>query len=115
MPRQRPTRNFGWARSIFIDRVVIRDKLCENTILGGRGLCGLAAPGLVMGSCIVEIDRIVIKDVPYQLEVNRCRHEEVNANLTPTLITFDPGFHGDCANSVGGDSGQDGHTAEITT
>ncbi|KAH3888972.1 hypothetical protein DPMN_013017 [Dreissena polymorpha] len=36
------------------------------------------APGLVMGPCIVEIDRIVIRDVQYQLEVNRCRNEEVN-------------------------------------
>ncbi|KAH3881975.1 hypothetical protein DPMN_005903 [Dreissena polymorpha] len=31
------------------------------------------APGLVMGSCIVEIDRIVIKEVQYQLEVNRLK------------------------------------------
>ncbi|KAH3707790.1 hypothetical protein DPMN_067206 [Dreissena polymorpha] len=60
--------------------------------------------GLVMGPCIVEIDRIVIRDVQgnfgcawsmwtgrpsidrivirdvqYQFEVNRCRNEEVNA------------------------------------
>ncbi|KAH3703328.1 hypothetical protein DPMN_078362 [Dreissena polymorpha] len=27
---------------------------------------------LVMGPCIVEIDRIVIREVQYQLEVNRC-------------------------------------------
>ncbi|KAH3700588.1 hypothetical protein DPMN_075567 [Dreissena polymorpha] len=33
------------------------------------------APGLVMGPCIVEIDRIVIRDVQYQFEVNRCRNE----------------------------------------
>ncbi|KAH3874915.1 hypothetical protein DPMN_038172 [Dreissena polymorpha] len=32
---------------------------------------------LVMGPCIVEIDRIVIREVQYQLEVNRCRNEEV--------------------------------------
>ncbi|KAH3862359.1 hypothetical protein DPMN_025325 [Dreissena polymorpha] len=32
---------------------------------------------LVMGPCIVEIDRIVIREVPYQLEVNRCRNEEI--------------------------------------
>ncbi|KAH3812728.1 hypothetical protein DPMN_141166 [Dreissena polymorpha] len=31
------------------------------------------APGLVMGSCIVEIDRIFIRDVQYQLEVNRLK------------------------------------------
>ncbi|KAH3874817.1 hypothetical protein DPMN_038070 [Dreissena polymorpha] len=35
------------------------------------------APGLVMGPCIVEFDRIVIRDVKYQFEVNRCRNEEV--------------------------------------
>ncbi|KAH3772719.1 hypothetical protein DPMN_174063 [Dreissena polymorpha] len=33
------------------------------------------APGLVMGPCIV--DRIVIREVQYQLEVNRCRNEEI--------------------------------------
>ncbi|KAH3798326.1 hypothetical protein DPMN_151924 [Dreissena polymorpha] len=32
---------------------------------------------LVMGQCIVEINRIVIREVQYQLEVNRCRNEEV--------------------------------------
>ncbi|KAH3770739.1 hypothetical protein DPMN_172032 [Dreissena polymorpha] len=35
------------------------------------------APGLEIGPCIVEIDRIVIRDVQYQYEVNRCRNEEV--------------------------------------
>ncbi|KAH3816278.1 hypothetical protein DPMN_117791 [Dreissena polymorpha] len=33
------------------------------------------ALGLVMGPCIV--DRIVIREVQYQLEVNRCRNEEI--------------------------------------
>ncbi|KAH3876110.1 hypothetical protein DPMN_039391 [Dreissena polymorpha] len=32
---------------------------------------------LVMGPCIVKIDRIVIREVQYQLEVNRCRNEEI--------------------------------------
>ena len=31
-----------------------------------------------MGPCMVEIDRIVIREVQYQFEVNRCRNEEVN-------------------------------------
>ncbi|KAH3709869.1 hypothetical protein DPMN_069334 [Dreissena polymorpha] len=44
-----------------------------------------------------RIDRIVIRDVQYQFEVNRCRNEEVN-------------FKGSRANSVGGVSGQDGRT-----
>ncbi|KAH3836897.1 hypothetical protein DPMN_110273 [Dreissena polymorpha] len=59
---------------------------------------------LVMGPCIVEIDRIVIRDVQYQLEVNRCRNEEVN-------------FQCSSAYSVG-DSGQDERTdrqTDITT
>jgi hypothetical protein len=30
-----------------------------------------------MRPCIVEIDRIVIREVQYQLEVNWCRNEEV--------------------------------------
>ncbi|KAH3710619.1 hypothetical protein DPMN_070108 [Dreissena polymorpha] len=34
---------------------------------------------LVMGPCIVQIDRIVIRENQYQLEVNRCRHEEIIA------------------------------------
>ncbi|KAH3799964.1 hypothetical protein DPMN_153588 [Dreissena polymorpha] len=35
------------------------------------------APGLEMGPCIVETDRIVIREVQYQLEVNWCRNEEI--------------------------------------
>ncbi|KAH3729893.1 hypothetical protein DPMN_055871 [Dreissena polymorpha] len=35
------------------------------------------APGLVMGPCIVEINRIVIREVQYQIEVNRCINEEI--------------------------------------
>ncbi|KAH3797019.1 hypothetical protein DPMN_150595 [Dreissena polymorpha] len=31
------------------------------------------APGLVMGPCIVEIDRIVLREVQYQLEDNRLK------------------------------------------
>ena len=38
---------------------------------------GQGAPGLVKGPYIVEIDLIVIRDVQYQFEVNRCRNEEV--------------------------------------
>ncbi|KAH3867372.1 hypothetical protein DPMN_030498 [Dreissena polymorpha] len=59
-------------------------------------------PGLVMGPCIVEMDRIVTRDVQYQLELNRCRNKNVN-------------LQGSSAYSVGGDSGQDGQTAEIST
>ncbi|KAH3689611.1 hypothetical protein DPMN_190861 [Dreissena polymorpha] len=46
--------------------------------------CGSAStellyPGVIRGHPnVVEIDRIVIRDIQYQLEVNRCRNEEVN-------------------------------------
>ncbi|KAH3791453.1 hypothetical protein DPMN_144939, partial [Dreissena polymorpha] len=35
------------------------------------------APRLVMGLCIFEIERIVIREVRYQLDVNRCKNEEI--------------------------------------
>ncbi|KAH3735786.1 hypothetical protein DPMN_042344 [Dreissena polymorpha] len=44
------------------------------------------APGLIMGPCIVEIDRIVIRYVQYQFKVNRCRNEEVIGAPTPGLV-----------------------------
>ncbi|KAH3805214.1 hypothetical protein DPMN_133511 [Dreissena polymorpha] len=92
-------------------------------------------PGLVMGPCIVEIDRIVIRDVQYQLEVNRCRNEEVNVkqelvtklhksvteksiislgDLDPSGLKPHQKFQGSSAYSVGGDSGQDGQTDSQT-
>ncbi|KAH3691241.1 hypothetical protein DPMN_193189 [Dreissena polymorpha] len=77
-----------------------------------------------------HIDRIVIRDVQYQFEVNRCRPEEVNfqgssANkgdcgqdgqtadlfrIAAKPIHFAPGFQGSGAKSVKGDSGQGGRT-----
>ncbi|KAH3866621.1 hypothetical protein DPMN_029719 [Dreissena polymorpha] len=36
----------------------------------------VGAPGLVMGPCIVEIYYIVIREVQYQFEVNRCRNKK---------------------------------------
>ncbi|KAH3723962.1 hypothetical protein DPMN_049760 [Dreissena polymorpha] len=63
MARQRPTR----VPQVDIDQV----NWCRNEkVIQG-------APGLVMGPCIVEIDRIVIREVQYQFEVNRCRNEEI--------------------------------------
>ncbi|KAH3824622.1 hypothetical protein DPMN_126459 [Dreissena polymorpha] len=50
---------------------------------------------------LVEIDRIVIREVQYQFEVNRSRNKELN-------------FQGSSAFSVGGDSGQDGRTDRQT-
>ncbi|KAH3859001.1 hypothetical protein DPMN_101647 [Dreissena polymorpha] len=40
-------------------------------------VCPRGAPGLVMGQCIVEIDRIVTREVQYQLEVNLCNFGRV--------------------------------------
>ncbi|KAH3828302.1 hypothetical protein DPMN_130255 [Dreissena polymorpha] len=63
---------------------------------------------LVMGPCIVEIYRIVMRNDQYQFKVSRCRNEEPHINP----LTIDPGFQGFSANSEGGNSGQDGRTAE---
>ncbi|KAH3877120.1 hypothetical protein DPMN_000977 [Dreissena polymorpha] len=61
------------------------EKIIVNGNFGGCGLCGRGAPGLGMGPCMVEIDRIVIRE-----------------------------FQGSSAFSVGGDSGQDGRTDRQT-
>ncbi|KAH3704164.1 hypothetical protein DPMN_079220 [Dreissena polymorpha] len=93
---------------------------------------------LVMGPCIVEIYRIVIREVQYQLEVNRCRNEESIVKgsfgwawpmwagrpridrivIREVQYQFEDNrcrneeiiFQGSSANSVGGDSGQDERT-----
>ncbi|KAH3720730.1 hypothetical protein DPMN_063634 [Dreissena polymorpha] len=73
-----------------IDRIVIRDvqyqfevNQCRNEEIIVKGNFGWAWPmsagcpiGLVMGPCIAEIDRIVIREVQYHFEVNWCRNEE---------------------------------------
>ncbi|KAH3704598.1 hypothetical protein DPMN_079657 [Dreissena polymorpha] len=97
---------------------------------------------LIMGPCIVEMDRIVRKDVQYQFEVNRCRNEEfiVKGNFgwawsvwagRPRIDRIvirdvqyqfqvnrcrneEVNFQGSSAYSVGGDSGQDGRTDRQT-
>ncbi|KAH3850196.1 hypothetical protein DPMN_092602 [Dreissena polymorpha] len=80
--------NFGWAWPMWAGRprincIVIRKVQYQfKTILSGRGLCGHGLcgrgdPGLVMGPCIAEIDRIDIREVQYQFEVNRCRNKEI--------------------------------------
>ncbi|KAH3792731.1 hypothetical protein DPMN_146230 [Dreissena polymorpha] len=95
MARQRPTRGApGLIMGpciVEIDRIVIRYVQCQFEVdrcrneefiekaifLVGVVYVGEGALGLVMGPCIVEIGRIVIRDVKYQFEVNRCRNEEV--------------------------------------
>ncbi|KAH3882687.1 hypothetical protein DPMN_006631 [Dreissena polymorpha] len=79
-------RHFGWAWPMWKRRPRVGKRAMHKVqyqfeaILGGRDLCGRGAPGLVMGPCIVEINRIVIREVQYQFEVNRCRNEEVIVN-----------------------------------
>ncbi|KAH3778538.1 hypothetical protein DPMN_180003 [Dreissena polymorpha] len=75
--------NFGWAWPMWAGRPRVGNgamhtvqyqfevNRCRNKeIIRG-------APGLVMGPCIVEINRIVIREVQYQFEVNLCRNEKV--------------------------------------
>ncbi|KAH3787030.1 hypothetical protein DPMN_165149 [Dreissena polymorpha] len=99
MARQRPTP----IPTLYIDRIVIREvqyqlevNRCRNEEVMVKGSFGWVwpmwegAPGLVMGPCIHRkkprrervfwgkpIDCIVIREVQYQLEVNRCRNEEI--------------------------------------
>ncbi|KAH3866665.1 hypothetical protein DPMN_029763 [Dreissena polymorpha] len=101
-----------------IDLIVIREVHNQFEVNRLKGNIGWVWPmwanmdGLVMGPCILDIDCIVIRDVQYHFEVNRYRNEEVNGSGQ----NFKQGtFQGFSANSVGEDSGQDGHTAEITT
>ncbi|KAH3786916.1 hypothetical protein DPMN_165034 [Dreissena polymorpha] len=117
--------NFGWAWPMW------------------AWLFGLGALGLVMGSCIAEIDRIVIREVQYQFEVNRCRNEDIILKcnfgwawpMWPGRPRIDRivireaqyqfevnrcrneevNFQGSSANSVGGAGGQDGRTEDGQT
>ncbi|KAH3827710.1 hypothetical protein DPMN_129651 [Dreissena polymorpha] len=135
--------NFGWVWPMWagcpkvgngamhsdIDRIVIREvqfqlevNVCTNEEIIEKGNFGWAWPRwagrLRVGNGAMHIkgnvgwvwsmwagrpriDRIVIREVQYRFEVNLCRNEEVN-------------FQGSSANSVGGDSGQDGRTDRQT-
>ncbi|KAH3705241.1 hypothetical protein DPMN_080309 [Dreissena polymorpha] len=70
MARQGPTRLVMWPCIVEIDRI---------TILGGCGLIWAGRP---------RIDRIVIRDVQYQFEVNRCRNEEIIVNSNFGGVTY---------------------------
>ncbi|KAH3786981.1 hypothetical protein DPMN_165100 [Dreissena polymorpha] len=96
--------NFGWVWPMWVGRLRVGNgamhiEIDRIAISDGCGICGRGVPGLVIGPCIVEIERIVIREAQYQFEVNRCRNEE---------------FQGSSAYSVGGDSGQDGQTDRRT-
>ncbi|KAH3716195.1 hypothetical protein DPMN_058914 [Dreissena polymorpha] len=92
MARQRPTRLVMGQCIIEIDRIyqleVNRCRKKEIIVKGNFGWVWSMWAGRP------RIDCIVIRKVQYQFQVNRCRNEEYN-------------FQGSCANSVGGDSGQD--------
>ncbi|KAH3709458.1 hypothetical protein DPMN_068921 [Dreissena polymorpha] len=67
-----PTHNFGWAKPMFIDRVVIRVVHFVFKHNFGWVRCMWAgAPRVCYGAMQFEIDHIVIRKVRYQLEVNR--------------------------------------------
>ncbi|KAH3882579.1 hypothetical protein DPMN_006521 [Dreissena polymorpha] len=73
--------NFGWAGRPRINRIVIREVQNEEIIVKGNFEWArpmwAGAPVLVMEPCIAEIDRIVIRQVQDQFEVNRFRNEEI--------------------------------------
>ncbi|KAH3847679.1 hypothetical protein DPMN_090010 [Dreissena polymorpha] len=105
--------NFGWVWPMWVGRLRVGNGAMHN-------VCPRGAPGLLMGPCIVEIDRIVIREFHYQFEVNRCRNEEIivkgNFGWVWSMWAGRPRidrivireFQGSSAYSVGGDSGQDG-------
>ncbi|KAH3853738.1 hypothetical protein DPMN_096270 [Dreissena polymorpha] len=136
MARLRPTR----AHRDEIDRIVIREvqyqlemNRCRNEEVIVKGNFGLVWP---MWAGRPRMDRIVIREVQYQLEVNRCRNEKIivkgNIGWIDRIVIRDVQYHfevnrcrneegsdqnfkqcrfqGSSANSVGGDSGQDGLT-----
>ncbi|KAH3815891.1 hypothetical protein DPMN_144427 [Dreissena polymorpha] len=88
-------------------------------------------PGLIMGPCIVEIDRIVLREVQYQLEVNRLKgncgwvwpmwagRPRIDRNVIRDVQyqfevnrcrNDEVNFQGSSAYNLGGASGQDGQT-----
>ncbi|KAH3889118.1 hypothetical protein DPMN_013167 [Dreissena polymorpha] len=75
--------NFGWVWPMWARRPRVGNGAMhfqyqlEVNRPSGCGLCGRGVPGLVMGPCIVDIDRIVIREVQYQFQVNWCRNEEI--------------------------------------
>ncbi|KAH3863057.1 hypothetical protein DPMN_026034 [Dreissena polymorpha] len=62
------------------EEIIVKGNFLVGVACVGVAYYGRGTPGLVMGLHIVEIDRIVIREVQYQLEVNWCRNEEIIAN-----------------------------------
>ncbi|KAH3718618.1 hypothetical protein DPMN_061424 [Dreissena polymorpha] len=90
MARQRPTRR-PWIDRIFIRDVQYKFELiqCRNEEVNADA----GAPGLVMGPCIVEIYRIVIRD-PFS---NRGRRK-ISDTAPPQLPYLLTQFQGSSAN-----------------
>ncbi|KAH3897634.1 hypothetical protein DPMN_021827 [Dreissena polymorpha] len=149
--------NFGWAWPMWewrprIDRIVIKEvqyqfkvNRCRNEEIIVKGNFGWAWPMwagrsrvAIIGTCLAEIDHIVIREVQYEFEVNRCRNEEILVKgnfgwawpmwvgrpwidrivIREVQYQFEVNrcrneeiiFQGSSAYSVGGDSGQDRRT-----
>ncbi|KAH3801268.1 hypothetical protein DPMN_154915 [Dreissena polymorpha] len=107
MARQRPTRLVMGPCIVVIDRIVTREvqyqlevNRCRNEEIIVKGNFRWVWP---MWAGRPRIDRIVIREAQYQFEDNRCRNEK---NIYYHVCKF----QGSSANSVGGDSGQDGQT-----
>ncbi|KAH3866631.1 hypothetical protein DPMN_029729 [Dreissena polymorpha] len=131
MARQKPTRLVMGPCIVAIDQV----NRCRNKEVIVKGNFGWVWPIWVGRP---RIDRIVIREVQYQLQVNRCRNEEIivkgNFGWVLPMWTGRPmidhivirdvkyqfevmwcrneevNFQCSSAYSVGGDSGQDGRT-----
>ncbi|KAH3698443.1 hypothetical protein DPMN_085963 [Dreissena polymorpha] len=67
--------NFGWAWSMWARAPQVNR--CRNEEVIVNGTFGWAWSMWTRRPRVVEIDRIVIRDIQYQFEVNRCRNEEV--------------------------------------
>ncbi|KAH3783489.1 hypothetical protein DPMN_161427 [Dreissena polymorpha] len=69
--------NFGWAWPMWAGRLRIVNQCRNEEIVKGNFGWVICGRGLLMGPCIADIDRIVIREVQYQFEVNRCRNKEI--------------------------------------
>ncbi|KAH3861776.1 hypothetical protein DPMN_024726 [Dreissena polymorpha] len=65
MAQQEPTRNFGWARPMFVgplEMFIVPMDLLINLKEDRHQAAFINGPGVVMWTWMVEIDRVVIRD-----------------------------------------------------